>query len=353
MTEPVGPWSGVIGQLEAVRRLQAAVESPVHAYLFVGPAGTGKRTAAGVFAGELLATADPETAERHRRLAARLEHPDIAVVTPTGNQFRKPESSEVVRLASLAPVEGRRKVVVAVRFHDAEAPAMPPLLKIVEDPPPSTVFVFLADELRHEHATIASRCVTIEFGTVSADTIETALVDEGVEPGAARAASIAADGRIERARRLAHDPRLVARREAWESIPERLDGSGAAVAVVVEEVRGLIDEAMESLQQIHHEEMEELERREEQFGTRGSGRKDLEAHHKRVERLFRTEELRFGMATLAARYRDMATSGDRRIGPLDAVARITDASEALIRNPNEALLLQAMLIGLPAGPAAA
>ena len=38
---------------------------------------------------------------------------------------------------------------------------------------------------------------------------------------------------------------------------------------------------------------------------------------------------------------------------LDAVGRITEASEALIRNPNEALLLQAMLLGLPAGSVAA
>ena len=51
--DTTAPWASVVGQAEAVRRLQAAVAAPVHAYLFVGPAGAGKMHAARVFAGEL------------------------------------------------------------------------------------------------------------------------------------------------------------------------------------------------------------------------------------------------------------------------------------------------------------
>ena len=53
-TAAVDPWAAVIGQPEAVARLSAAVPSPVHAYLLVGPRGSGKSTAAAVFAGELM-----------------------------------------------------------------------------------------------------------------------------------------------------------------------------------------------------------------------------------------------------------------------------------------------------------
>jgi DNA polymerase-3 subunit delta' len=343
----VDPWAMVIGQTDAVRRLRSATESPVHAYLFVGPAGTGKRTAAAVFAGELLAAADPSSAERHRRLAARMEHPDVTVVTPTGNQFRRPESMELIRLASMAPVEGDLKVVVAVRFHDAEDPAMPPLLKIVEDPPGSTVFVFLADEIRPEHATIASRCVRIDFSPVEAGVLESALVSEGVEAVTARAAAASAGGRIERARRLAHDPQVESRRRAWHSIPDRLDGTGAAVATLVEEVRGLIDDAMAAIREIHATELAAMEKREEQFGTRGSGRRDLVEHHRRVERQIRTEELRFGLASVASRYRELLVAGGHVVGPMDAIGRLRVAADALVRNPNEALLLQGLLLDLP------
>ena len=58
-------WDLVVGQTEAVRRLQAAVDAPVHAYLFVGPAGAGKMRAAEVFAGELLAAGSGTGTERY------------------------------------------------------------------------------------------------------------------------------------------------------------------------------------------------------------------------------------------------------------------------------------------------
>ena len=81
------PWESLVGQAEAARRLRAAVSSPVHAYLFVGPRGVGKRQAAQIFAGELLAEADPDGASRHRRLAQKLTHADIVVFAPSGNNL--------------------------------------------------------------------------------------------------------------------------------------------------------------------------------------------------------------------------------------------------------------------------
>ena len=47
-------FDGVVGQEAAVAQLRAAVSAPVHAYLFVGPAGSGKETAARAFAAGLL-----------------------------------------------------------------------------------------------------------------------------------------------------------------------------------------------------------------------------------------------------------------------------------------------------------
>ena len=61
------------------------------------------------------------------------------------------------------------------------------------------------------------------------------------------------------------------------------------------------------------------------------------------------DELRFGLATMAAVYRDaLATGGGDARRQIDAVADIQQAAEALVRNPNEALLLQALLLKLPA-----
>ena len=344
------PWDSVIGQPDAVRRLQAAVQAPVHAYLFVGPPGVGKMQAAKVFAGELLAAADPENAERHFRLSTGEGHADVHVLNPAGNNLRREEEAEpLIVQASRSPVEGRRKVLIVNRFHSATPAAAASLLKTIEEPPATSIFVLLAEDVPTEQVTIESRCTRVDFVPVSVEAIAETLVAEGVL-GADQAAVVAqaAAGSVDRARTLASDDRLVARRDAWWSIPDRLDGTGAAVAVMVEEVRGLIDDASKAKVKQHEFELDALDAREEQLGTRGSGRKDLEARHRRELRQFRTEELRFGLSTLATRYREAIVADPERARLLEAVDALRHTQDALVRNPNEALALQALLLRLPA-----
>ena len=344
-------WDLVVGQDEAVRRLHAAVAAPVHAYLFVGPSGAGKMQAARTFAGDLLAAADPDNAERHRRLAvSEAGHADVHVLNPSGNNLRRDEEAEpLIVQASRSPVEGNRKVLIVNRFHTATPAAAASLLKTIEEPPATSIFVLLAEDVPPEHVTIESRCTRVDFPPVSAEAIAAALVAEGVVAAdQADVVAVAAAGSVERARVLATDERLVARRDAWWSIPDRLDGTGAAVAVMVEEVRSLIDDASTAKVRHHDAELEALDAREEQLGTRGSGRKDLEARHRREIRQFRTEELRFGLSTLATRYRETIVGGDERTSLLGAVDALRQTQDALVRNPNEALALQALLLRLPA-----
>ena len=356
----IDPWSAVVGQPEAVRRLAAAVGSPVHAYLLVGPRGSGKRAAAAAFAGELLvasdplAAAEPQRAERHRRLAAREEHADVFVLSPAGNALRRDEEvAELITEASRTPVEGRRKILVVDRFHSATAAAAAALLKPVEEPAAPTLWVLLAEQVLREHVTIESRCTRVDFGPVPDDAVAAALLSEGLATAdRAPLVAAAAGGNLHRARVLATDERVEARRESWRSIPDRHDGTGATVAVLVAEVRALISEAGEALTERHRAEMAALDEREERFGTRGSGRSAIEARHRREHRQFRTDELRFGLATLAARYREAVVAGgdspsgrDRQA--MQAIDRLRTTAEALSRHPNEALALQALLLDLP------
>ena len=352
----------MVGQPTAVSALGAAVEAPVHAYLLVGPGGTGRRAAAAAFAGELIVAADeragrdPARAARHRRLAAREEHPDVFVMTPAGNSLRRGEEvSALIVEASRTPVEGTRKVLVVDRFHTATDAAAAALLKPVEEPPPSVVWILLAEQVLPEHVTIASRCCQVDLAPVPDDEIAAVLVAEGLA-GSEQAALVAAAaaGNLHRARILAADERVAARREAWWSIPDRLDGTGAAVAELVAELRGLIDDAGETLAERHRIEMAALDEREKHFGARGSGRRDIEAQHKRELRQFRTDEIRFGLATLTTRYRAQITPapGDAGAGrqAMRALDRLRSVAESLVRSPNEALALQALLLDLPPVP---
>ena len=97
------------------------------------------------------------------------------------------------------------------------------------------------------------------------------------------------------------------------------------------------------------EEAAALEARVAAVGERGSGRKQLEERHKRELRRHRVDELRSGLAVLAGAYRDALVQGPTA-PPRRRCARCTrihQALEALDRNPNETLLLQALLLDLP------
>lgn len=349
--EGVDAWAEVVGQDEAVRQLGAAVDHPVHAYLLLGPPGAGKRALARAFAGRLLAAGSTGAdAERHVRLALNEHHPDLRVVVPEGMTFRRVDAEALAHHATLSPVEGNRKVVVGVGCESMEDEAAGYLLKAVEEPSPSTVFVLLATEVEPELVTIASRCVRIHLHPLAERVIVDKLVAEGVDSAAAGTAARAAGGDLERARTLATDDRLSLRHKAWCELPSRLDGTGHQAWTLVAEVSTMIDEALGPLQERQAAEVTALEEEIERYGLRGGAKKDLEARHKREVRRFRSAELRFGLATLAATYRDalVVDAPGRDPGRIvDGLARIDEAALALARYPNETLLLQNLVAHLP------
>lgn len=338
----------VVGQEQAVIHLRAAVRGPVHAYLFVGPPGTGRRTAALALAAALLCPRGGcGECDVCRRVTAGV-HPDVAVIEREGAFLGIEQAREIRRLAVRTPNEGARKVLVVPDFHLAQD-AVPALLKVVEEPPASTVFVILADHVGPELVTIASRCVRIDFGPLPTGVLAEALVAGGVDRAVAADVAAAAGGRLDRARLLASDPEFAARRATWQSVPSRLDGTGAAVAVVAAELVELLGSAaVAPLTARHQAELADLDERVKRAGERGSGRKALSDRHRRELRRLRTDELRYGLAVLAAAYRDALV--DRRVDPAAGVAgldAIQKVAENLIHNPGEALLLQALLLRLP------
>ncbi|MCU1350995.1 MAG: holB [Acidimicrobiales bacterium] len=342
------PWSEVVGQDHALAILQGAVDEPVHAWLFLGPPGSGKRPAARAFAGELLAAgSDGAEAERHRALARAEQHPDLHVVERAGAAILAGQAGEIVTQASRSAVEGTRKVLVLDEFHLVQPAAGARLLKTIEEPPPGTFFIVLAEDIPPELVTIASRCLRVDFGPIAEPLVTARLVAEGVDPERAADAAAAAMGDLVRARLLATDERLALRVALWRDVPRRLDGRGTTATALVDEVRATIDDAEAPLRDRQAREVEELNERIERYGQRGSGARELDALHKREKRRLRTDEIRLGLATLARQYRDELAVASNPHGALDAIAAIQAAAEGLIRNPSEELLLQALFVRLP------
>lgn len=343
-------WNGVIGQEEALDLLSRAVDGSVHAYLFLGPAGSGKHRAARAFAAALLCRNGQCGTCRDCTLALQGEHPDVTEVERVGAAINTDQANEIIRTASFAPIEGDRKVLILNEFHLLQAAGAARLLKTIEEPPGNTVFCILADQLVPDLVTIASRCVRVTFRSVPDSVVTAALVDAGIDPAVAAEATRVAAGNLDRARLLATDEALFERRAAFAAVAHQVDGTGSTVVRMVESLLALIESAAEPLKARQSLEVAEMEIRVAQLGERGSGRKALDERHKRELRRHRIDELKAGLSTIAAAYRDRLVDGApgrRGLEDADAVHRIMEAIEHLDRNPNETLLLQALLLSLP------
>jgi len=343
MSDAGSLWAALVGQEAAVARLRAAAAAPVHAYLLVAPAGTGGREAARALAAALVCPHGGCGACDACRRAMAGVHPDVVVVERAGPFITVDEARAVARVAALSPLEAVRKVVVLPDFHLVDK-AAPALLKTIEEPPPSTVFVVVAEQVPPELVTIASRCARVELRPLTAEVVAAALAAEGVEAALAAEAAAAAGGRLDRARLLVADAGFAGRRALWRSVPARLDGTGATAAVLVDELLASLESVLGPVAARHEAERAALEDQERRGGRQPGAATQLAARHKREERRARTDELRFGLATLAAAYRDRLVAGTGRRDALAALDAVTAATAAMAHNPNQTLLLQGLLV---------
>ena len=160
---------GIRDQSEAVTLLRRALASSrvAHAYAFVGPEGSGRKTTALAFAAALVAPQGGPAAER----AQRGTHPDVHVLGPTppagnpkGAQALRIETvRELERLAALKPLEAPWKVFVVDEAEKMTLATPQAFLKTLEEPPTRTVIVLILSQIRSLPATVLSRCQVVRF----------------------------------------------------------------------------------------------------------------------------------------------------------------------------------------------
>ena len=179
--------------------------NPNHAYLFHGPAGSGKREIARALAAALLSDGAPDP----RDAAARVQsgaHPDLTWVSPSGaaEMLVSDIDEPVVAAATRTPFESNRRVFVIERADTMNDQSANRMLKTLEEPPPFAHLILITDRLGEVLPTIASRCQAVRFDARPPAAIAQKLATQnGVPPQTADACARLALGDADRALQLA------------------------------------------------------------------------------------------------------------------------------------------------------
>ncbi len=217
-----------------------------HAWLITGPPGSGRSVAAVCFAAALQCTSEgaPGCGEcRACTTTMAGTHADVRRIIPEGLSIGVKEMRDIVQIASRRPGTGRWQIVLVEDADRLTEGAANALLKVVEEPPPSTVFLLCAPSVDPEDiaVTLRSRCRQIALVTPPTAAIAEVLAErDGIAADVAAWAASVSGGHVGRARRLATDPQSRTRRERALSLardaatPSRAYGAAEELVAAAE-----------------------------------------------------------------------------------------------------------------------
>ena len=195
----------VLGQDHVVKTLRNAIEQKrlAHAYLFVGPRGTGKTTTARILAKALNCPGGPRADfDPDNDLCIEIaEGQSLDVLEIDGASNNSVDDIRQIReTVNFAPARGQFKIYYIDEVHMLTNQAFNALLKTLEEPPEHVKFIFATTEPHKILATILSRCQRFDLRPIPADIIAQHMLHiaskEGISLDEAAAWAIAkgADG---------------------------------------------------------------------------------------------------------------------------------------------------------------
>jgi DNA polymerase-3 subunit delta' len=351
----------VFEPLEASRTVtglarQIAAGEIAHAWLLLGPAGSGKRPTSVAMAAAIQCPEMPGQGCGKCSTCLRVlrhRHPDVHHIVPEGPLIPVDVIREqVIPEASRSPFEAQMKVFIIEEAERMNPAAQNALLKTLEEPPADTVFILISDREEELLDTISSRCRVVRLEPVPEQRIVELLTRQGVSDQAALIAARVSDGDLERALSIATDDVTGKRRRLWLSMPHRLsspvDALDAASDVLEEVKLGVHD--LEFAQKAEAQELADIigERR----GT-AAARNALAKKHKREARRREEELLGEALQTIASFYRDIlalrsggaeAVSNIDIVDDLEAWARAEVSDAALLRAAERCLDTRASFV---------
>jgi DNA polymerase-3 subunit delta' len=372
----VSVYDELIGQTHIVETLTAAVNAAAsgeesqemtHAWIFTGPPGSGRSSAAIAFAQALVCKEKGCGICNECITAKSGAHPDVEILKSEGLSIKIDEIRELLTRTAWAPSMGGWRVVVmedADRLTESAANA---LLKAIEEPGLRTVWLLCAPTLHDILPTIRSRCRHVQLHTPSNDEVSKFLMDKHqIAPKMADFAARVSQGHIGRARHLATNEEVRNRRHAILSIPSQLNSVSsayAAAAKLVELANAESDAISEALDEKEYEELstalgkgggkalKELEKEQKSRATRitrdtlDGALLDLATFYRDVILVQAGHEGSLINSELAEQINKMAanTQSQKTLAKMDAIMK---ARENLQRNGAPLLVMEALMCEL-------
>ncbi len=238
-------WSQIRGHeslVDTFRHVQAR-KRLAHAYLFVGPAGIGKRSFARELAKAMLC--ERPSADRLLEACGQCEacllvdadtHPDLMTVQrpEDKNEFPIDLMQNFCHGFALKPARGERKIGIVNDAEDLNEESANCFLKTLEEPPPGSLFFLIARSLDSQWATIRSRCHAVRFAPLPNDLVREILSQTELDPALLDRVVQLAAGSPGQAMELA-DPDL------WQCRRQVLEGLTQPKVAVPDLVRGFVE----------------------------------------------------------------------------------------------------------------
>jgi DNA polymerase-3 subunit delta' len=303
----------ILTKAVAASRTQEESQEMTHAWVFTGPPGSGRSSAAVAFAQALICPnngcatcSDCNSAKTHG-------HPDVEIIRTEGLSIKVEEVRELLTRVAWAPSMGGWRVVVmedADRLTESAANA---LLKAIEEPGTRTVWLLCAPTLHDVLPTIRSRCRHLQLRTPSLEAVTNVLIKrDNIAPGMADFAARVSQGHIGRAKYLATNEAVRVNRKTIMQLPLELGSLAAAFQAAQTLVDLATTEANTSADERDEKEIEKLQ---EAYGKGATGRgmatggakavKELEKEQKsRSTRMVR-DSIDGALLDIATFYRDV------------------------------------------------
>jgi DNA polymerase-3 subunit delta' len=303
----------ILQSAAAASRDGAQTQEMTHAWLFTGPPGSGRSSAAVAFAQALICTKNGCGTCSDCNSAKTSGHPDVEIICTEGLSIKVEEIRELLTRVAWAPSMGGWRVVVmedADRLTESAANA---LLKAIEEPGTRTVWLLCAPTLHDVLPTIRSRCRNLQLRTPSTEAVTQVLINrDKISPDMAQFAAKVSQGHIGRARHLATNEAARRNRKVIMQLPMQLGSPASALQAA----QTLVDIATEEAKSTSESRDEfEIEKLQEAYGKGATGRgmatggskavKELEKEQKsRATRMVR-DSIDGALLDLSTFYRDV------------------------------------------------